>query len=421
MVDSVVNRILMIAFHFPPFQGSSGIHRTVKFAQYLSESGWEPIILAPHPRAYGKDASDFTPACGLTVHRAFCLDSGRHLAIRGRYARSLSLPDRWVSWCLGAIPSGYLLLRRYRPQFIWSTYPIATAHLIGLALHRLTGIPWIVDMRDPMIDAVHPVHPWLRWAYEWIEQQAVRYSKTVVCTTVGAAENYRQKYFSCPPSKFTVIENGYDEDAFMNAESTARDTTLASTRVTLVHSGTLYPLERDPRCLFQALAELVTEGAVSPDSLRIILRATGHDTVIGSLIETYQIGSIVQLAPPLNADEAIREICNTDGLLLLQAANCNHQIPAKAYEYLRSRRPILALTDPTGDTATMLHQAGVTTICRLDCASDIKTALLHFLEKVNAGTAPRPSADAIEAGSRRNRTKELARLLDQLADKTPTL
>ena len=40
-----------------------------------------------------------------------------------------------------------------------------------------------------------------------------------------------------------------------------------------------------------------------------------------------------------------------DGLLILQAANCNEQIPAKLYKYLRARRPIVALTDPQATLA----------------------------------------------------------------------
>ncbi|WP_276678948.1 hypothetical protein [Nitrosomonas europaea] len=43
---------------------------------------------------------------------------------------------------------------------IWSTYPIATAHLIGLTLQRLTGIPWMADFRDPMVQPDYPVAQW---------------------------------------------------------------------------------------------------------------------------------------------------------------------------------------------------------------------------------------------------------------------
>jgi len=32
-----MKRILMIAFHYPPLRGSSGIQRTLKFSRYLPE------------------------------------------------------------------------------------------------------------------------------------------------------------------------------------------------------------------------------------------------------------------------------------------------------------------------------------------------------------------------------------------------
>ncbi|MDH5537680.1 MAG: glycosyltransferase, partial [Betaproteobacteria bacterium] len=48
----MVKRVLMVAFHFPPMNVSSGIQRTLRFAQYLPEFNWEPLILSAHPRAY---------------------------------------------------------------------------------------------------------------------------------------------------------------------------------------------------------------------------------------------------------------------------------------------------------------------------------------------------------------------------------
>ena len=39
---------------------------------------------------------------------------------------------------------------------ILSTYPTATAVMIGYLLHRLTGKPWIVDFRDSMTEEGYP-------------------------------------------------------------------------------------------------------------------------------------------------------------------------------------------------------------------------------------------------------------------------
>src|SRR5436305_1673351 len=100
---SAMKRILMIAYHFPPLRGSSGIQRTLRFAKYLPQFGWFPTVLSIHPAAYestGSDQMADIPA-GVEVHRAFGLDSARHLSIRGRYPALLGRPDRWRTWWLG--------------------------------------------------------------------------------------------------------------------------------------------------------------------------------------------------------------------------------------------------------------------------------------------------------------------------------
>jgi hypothetical protein len=416
----VNKRVLMIAYHYPPMRGSSGIQRTLKFSQYLPQSGWAPVVLSAHPRAYvnpGADQLGDIPA-SVPVTRAFALDTARHLAFRGRYASFMALPDRWVSWCLGAIPAGWRLIRRHRPDVIWSTYPIASAHLVGLALRRLTGLPWVADLRDPMTDVSYPEDKLTRRAYLWIERQTVRHCTVAVCTTPGAIVTYHKRFPDIPRERFRLIENAYDEENFTQAELELQRQPAAPSGgpLTLVHSGVIYPSERDPVPLFQALAALQQQGLIDGARLRIVLRATGHDDYLAGLIREHGIEAMVQLAPHVPYRTALMEMLTADGLLILQATNCNHQVPAKLYEYLRARRPILGLTDPDGDTAATLRQAGIGTIAPLDGRDAIIAMLPRFLEQVRSGTAPLASAATIAAHSRRARTEQLARLLDEVAD-----
>lgn len=415
----VNKRVLMIAYHYPPMRGSSGIQRTLKFSQYLPQSGWGPVMLSAHPRAYanpGDDQMGDIPA-SVPVTRAFALDTARHLAIGGRYAGFMALPDRWASWCLGAIPAGWRLIRRHRPAVIWSTYPIASAHLIGLVLRRLTGLPWVADLRDPMTDVSYPSDPRTRRVFQWIERKTIEHCTVAVCTTPGAIKTYETRFPSIPRERFRLIENAYDEENFADAErgGAAAAPGAHGGPLTLVHSGIIYPSERDPVPLFQALAALKRLGAVSAAGLRVVLRATAHDDYLAGLIAEHGIADIVQLAPHVPYRTALAEMLSADGLLILQATNCNHQVPAKLYEYLRARRPILALTDSEGDTAATLRQAGVDSIAPLDQKDAIIEALPRFLEQIRNGTAPLASAAVIAAHSRRARTEQLARLLDQVA------
>ena len=412
----MVKRVLMVAFHYPPLRGSSGIQRTLKFSKYLPEFGWEPIVLTAHQRAYSSLGNDQINEISKQIsYRAFALDTSRHLSFKGRYPGFLSLPDRWVSWWLGAVPLGLYLIKKYQPDIIWSTYPIATAHLIGHSLSRLTGIPWVSDFRDPMVDEGYPFNPLTRRTHLWIERKAVNRSSRIVLTTPGAVKDFEKRFPQIPASRFCLIENGYDEESFATAEAIITRKQSESKLIVLVHSGIIYPSERDPILLFGALADLSQQGLISPAGLKIILRATAHDSYLLELIDQYGIGEIVFLAPPVSYQEALSEMLTADGLLILQASNCNNQIPAKLYECLRARRPILALTDPVGDTAAALINLGIDTIAPLDSKDGIMQKLLHFLTLIRENNAPIVSIEKVMKNSRRSKSKELAAVFDRVS------
>lgn len=154
-------RVLMIAYHFPPLAGSSGIQRTLRFAQHLPAHGWEPLVISANPRAYENTSDDLLGEIppGTIVRRPFALDTARHLAIKGRYPGFMARPDRWVSWRFAGVREGLRMIREFQPQAIWSTYPIATAHLIGHELACRSGLPWVADFRDPMAQEGYPSDP----------------------------------------------------------------------------------------------------------------------------------------------------------------------------------------------------------------------------------------------------------------------
>ncbi|MES2900210.1 MAG: glycosyltransferase [Pseudomonadota bacterium] len=418
----MVKRVLMFAFHFPPQRGSSGLQRTLQFARQLPASGWQPQVLTAHPRAHQETAADQLGQIphDLPVIRAFALDTARHLSFKGRYAGAMALPDRWVSWWLGALPAGLRMVRRARPAVLWSTYPIATAHLIGLALQRLTGLPWVADMRDPMIDDEYPRGRWPRRVAAWIEARTVERCSRLVCTTPGALQAYRTRFPEVPAERFVLIENGYDEENFVEADNMRTAPRVPGAPLVLLHSGIIYPSERDPRALFAALATLREQGLVNASTLRLVLRAPVHEDLLRSLAAQHGLGDMVQVAPHLPYREALAEMLAADGLLVLQAANCNHQIPAKLYEYFRAGRPILALTDAGGDTAAAMRAAGLDTIGPLDNESGIAQALSGFLARVRSDQAPVPTAATIAAHSRAARAVQLAQLLDAVASEAGT-
>ena len=410
-----MKRILMIAYHFPPLAGSSGIQRTLRFVQHLPSLGWQPLVLTADPRAYVKTSDDLmadVPA-GTVVRRAFALDTARHLQVAGRYAGWMARPDRWMSWQYDGVRQGLKLIEEFKPDVIWSTYPIATAHVIASKLHRKTGIPWVADFRDPMAQDDYPSDLITRERYRAIEADAAAQAHYCVFTTPSAARIYQQRY-PAAASRMVVIENGYDEESFASVASPASKAAEQGKRpLIMLHSGVVYASERDPTQLFEALGRLQNAGTLSPADLRIRFRASVHDDLLRNLAQAHGAQDFIELCPAIPYREALAEMMSVDVLLVMQASNCNAQIPAKIYEYLRAGKPILALTDPAGDTASVLHGAGLPDIVRLDSAEDIARVLPQLLFDLRAGKGVLPRTEAVHMASRRGRCEALVELLEK--------
>lgn len=408
----------MIAYHFPPLAGSSGIQRTLRFVQHLPALGWQPLVLSTHPRAYERTSDDLLAdvPSSTVVRRAFALDTARHLQICGRYLGAMARPDRWMSWQFDGVRQGLRLIEEYKPDVIWSTYPIATAHFIASKLHRKTGIPWVADFRDPMAQDDYPVDPLTKQQYLDIEADAAAHARFCVFTTPGAARIYQQRY-PAYAERMVVLENGYDEESFASAAPQSQASTVEPGQCPLIllHSGIVYPSERDPTQLFEALGRLKKDNILSPADLRIRFRASVHDDLLQSLALAHGVQDFIELCPAIQYREALAEMLSVDALLVLQASNCNAQIPAKIYEYLRAGKPILGLTDPMGDTAGVLRWAGLQDIARLNSEDEIAAALKMLVGDLRQGNAKLPQAVAVKQASRHGRSQDLATLLAKAA------
>lgn len=425
-----MKRVLMVAYHFPPLAGSSGIQRTLRFVQQLPQFGWQPLVLTTTTNVYERVTEDLNPDVpdGTVVRRAFALDTARHLSWRGRYLGRLALPDRFMTWKFDGVRQGMQMIRKFQPDVIWSTYPVATAHVIGAELHRRSGIPWVADFRDPMAQDGYPSDRATWLAFESVEKRAMEFASRSFFTTPSAAHTYRARY-PAAADRIALLPNGYDEASFAEAESEAlaarqyagsmdpatRASPAAGASITLLHSGIVYPQERDPTQLFKALERLQAAGTIGPNQLRLKFRASVHENLILRLAAEHGVQAMIEVAPAIGYRSALAEMLNADGLLVMQASNCNEQVPAKVYEYLRARRPMLGLADPSGDTAAVMRDSGIDTLAALESADAIEDLLPRFLNQIRSQTAPLPSETAVAQSSRLARTRVLAAEFDTIA------
>lgn len=412
-----MQRVLMIAFHYPPFAGGSGVHRTLKFSRYLPDHGWQPVVLSAHPRAYICTGVEQLGEIGdeVIVDRAFAVDTARHLSWKGRYLRVTALPDQWSSWWLGGVAHGLRLVRKYRPSVIWSTYPIATAHLIGLTLQRLTGLPWVADFRDSMTEENYPRDSWSRWSYLWIEKHVVCRASSLVFTAASARQMYLDRYQALSSDRCVLIPNGYDEEDFAGVKTVQQKVHFDRRPLRLVHAGLIYPDDRDPRAFFRAVSRLKANGIISRNIAVIDLRASGSEAYYRRLLNELNVSDVVRLLPALPYRSALQDCADADALLLLQAASCNHQIPAKVYEYLRLRKPILAMTPTDGDTGKLLNETGGATLVNLTAEEEIYQAIPRFLASIQQQNHAMADVEKVRHLSRKYQAWQLSACLREVS------
>ena len=219
MPDNTLNplkRVLMIAFHFPP-EGGSGTQRTLKFARYLPECGWEVEVLTVRPETYellDHSLLHEVPA-SVQVHRTFCVDPARHLRVWGWYPGFLSFPDRYASWYPFGLRRGLRLLRERQFDVIYSSSPTRTAHLIACTLARMTGLPWVCDFRDPWRDGSATNDRRLRLRIlDSLERLVAKQATHIIANTVPSGQTLINRLGSAIERKLTVLPNGYDEADF---------------------------------------------------------------------------------------------------------------------------------------------------------------------------------------------------------------
>lgn len=184
--------VLIISYYVPPL-GRGGVKRVTKFAKYLKQFGWNPIILSVKPIAYyAFDETLERELEGVPVIRTESLDLARILRIFGKKTikpsffteglsrsllNALIFPDAKLPWVPFAIAEGTKLKRTIlRPSIIFSTSPPYSVHIIGLYLARLYRVPLVVDFRDfwptGIVPSVSFLRPFYKRIRDWIAKEA---------------------------------------------------------------------------------------------------------------------------------------------------------------------------------------------------------------------------------------------------------
>jgi glycosyltransferase involved in cell wall biosynthesis len=411
---------LMIAYHYPPENSSSGVLRTLKHTRYLGRFGWRVTVLTLDRDAYSMTdpkLEDQVPG-DVRVIRTRFIDVKRHLAVRGTYPAFLAIPDRWIGWWPWAVTAGHRVMKEDPVDVIYSTSPHATAHLIGWALARRAGTGWVADFRDPWYeDPPEPGTPWVaQVGARRLERIVVRRADRIVASTTRLRNTLAVRYPWKPPEDFVAIPNGYDEDDFSVGVEPSRQ---PSDELLMVHAGNINESFRDPRPLFEAVGRAADAGLVEPMRIRIRFLGGGpfgETEEVKQAVERAGLGSRVEFLPRVSYRASLAELARANVLLLLQASTDTVDlVPAKLFEYLRVGRPVLAVV-PEGATAEVLRDVGGGWVADPADSNALRDTLGTAYQAWTSGRLDSLTANraALERFSRERLAGELAAQFDAL-------
>ncbi|RKT01505.1 glycosyltransferase family protein [Chryseobacterium defluvii] len=427
-------KILIITYYWPP-AGGPGVQRWLKFAKYLPDFGWKPIIYTPENPSYPlldesliKDVPENIEMVKTKIWEPYQLaeklnksnkkfkagqfDVGTHQSWKSKLSiwvrGNFFIPDARVFWVKPSVKFLAHYLKENKIDVVVTSGPPHSLHLIGLQLKKkITGLKWIADFRDPWTEISYYQHLKLTKSsdrkHRQLESEVFKNANITLATSYTDAENFRKA-----GANAICITNGFDE-----SDSGKTDPQKSKTaKFTLSYIGVLEQL-RNPEKLWKALDELVK---THPDfAENFILKFAGRvDDKILDYIENSALRNHILNLGYLSHDKAIEEMQSSDVLLITNFPNESSKgiIPGKIFEYLATGKQILSFGPDQADVSKILEQTQAGKHFSYSDSESIKSFILKKFELWKNGNSIE-SIQNIEQFSRKNLTQQLAEVLDQ--------
>lgn len=377
-----MKRVLILTYYWPP-SGGSGVQRWLKFAKYLPENGWQPVVYTPSNPEYPSIDPSLerdVPAEAEVIRRpitepysiykrlvgmkkddristGFLSDKEKPSAMErlSRWVRgNLFIPDARRFWVGPSVRFLSDYLSEHPVDLIVSTGPPHSLHLIARQLKKRTGLPWVADFRDPWtnIDFYEELMLTKRADLKHHKLEAAVLRECDKLLVVG--REMKSEFSALTDAdKIHVIPNGYDADDVSDKREVTPDSYFS-----LAHIGSFSPARNVP-VLWNVLAQKRRDDASFANRFRLkVVGAVDHS--VSKSIQDAGLSDALVHIPYLPHEEVIDEQRKSSVLLLVvnQTKNAKGIVTGKVFEYLASGRPILAIGPPDGDLATILEECG---------------------------------------------------------------
>ena len=426
-----MKKVLIITYYWPP-AGGPGVQRWLKFVKYLPDFGIEPIVYCPenpnYPIVDASLVSDVSPNLTVlktpirepykwaqlfskskTANLSKGLISNRKkqsivekllLFVRGNFF----IPDARVSWVRPSVSFLSDYITEHQIDTIITTGPPHSLHLIGLQLKQNHAIKWVADFRDPWTQIGY--HKKLKLSYfaqkihKKLETTVLQTADEIVVTSLKTKTIFSE----LTTTPITVLTNGFDFEII-------NDSTLDS-KFTVSHIGSL--LEgRNPYILWKVLSDLIKDSDEFASVFQLNFIGSVSTGVMDA-IRIYGLENYINNIGYVPHNEALEYQKKAQLLLLIEenSKETEYIIPGKLFEYMASKRPIIAIGPEVSDIEKILNQTRSGTYFRYDEAVALRTLLLEHFDAYQTQQL-NVDSKGLEAYSRKSLTQQLAqKLLD---------
>jgi len=425
-------KILIITYYWPP-AGGPGVQRWLKFAKYLPEFGWKPIIYTPENPSYPlldeslmKDVPENIEIVKTKIWEPYQLaeklnksnkkfkagqfDVGKNQSWKSKLSiwvrGNFFIPDARVFWIKPSVKFLEHYLKENKIDVVVTSGPPHSLHLIGLNLKKkFPTLKWIADFRDPWTEISYYKHLRLTKSsdkkHRQLESDVFKNADITLATSYTDAENFRRN-----GANAVCITNGFDE----SDASEKTNKSIRSGKFTLSYIGVLEQL-RNPENLWKTLDSLVKTNNDFAESFSLKFAGRIDDKILNSIESSSLKNHILNLGY-LSHDKAIDEMAKSSILLITNFPNESSKgiIPGKIFEYLATGKQIISFGPNDADVSKILDETKAGKHFDYNDSEVIKKFILEKFELWKNDNLLENTQN-IEQFSRKNLTKKLAEIL----------
>lgn len=438
-----MKKVLFITYAFPPW-GVIGALRPFKFAKYLPDFGWQPVVLTRKIRDHIEEidksllnqlevsvriysVSEIGPRQWYERFsaRSKCVkikpkkthnnlsNKENFITLMKSFWRTwIDIPDSHIGWLPFAILKGLEIITREKIDVIYSTSDPFTCHLVALLLKKITKKPWVADFRDPWTQyPLYECHsPIRRRVDESLEQAFLQTADIVTVTSNATANGFVHKYPSIPSKKIITITNGFDPCDMENINLHKNNQ-----KFTITFTGNFFSVSSSNQFL-EAVREFLESHPLARS--KILIRFVGLlDEVSQHLIGSLNLHDVVQYLGYVSYQKSLQYQADSDVLLLTRSSEPGNEviIPAKLFEYLAIRKPILALIPTEGEASKLIRETRSGIFISPDDRNRISETIFEMYSKYESNNLQiNRHTSLMQRYERKYLTSELSKLFNAL-------